>query len=78
MSETVEGGWNVLVGADKERILAAAKEFEYSGRQRDVFGDGDVSGRINNILKKVLYDGENLFLNNLCIDSESIRVDIGE
>jgi len=52
--ETVEDGWNVLVGADKERILAAAKEFEHSGRQRDVFGDGNASERIDSILMGVL------------------------
>lgn len=36
--ETVEDGWNVLVGTDKEKIVNAALHFEPSGTQRDVFG----------------------------------------
>ena len=44
--ETVEDGWNVLVGADKERIIKKANDFEPEGGQRDVFGDGDASKKI--------------------------------
>jgi UDP-N-acetylglucosamine 2-epimerase len=35
--ETVEDGWNVLVGADKDGIVKMANELEPEGRQRDVF-----------------------------------------
>jgi len=44
--ETVEDGWNVLVGADKGRISRAVGGFECRGVQRAVFGGGDASGRI--------------------------------
>ena len=40
--ETVEGGWNVLVGAESEKIVGMANDFEPKGEQRDVFGDGKV------------------------------------
>jgi UDP-GlcNAc3NAcA epimerase len=41
--ETVEDGWNVLVGENKETILRMANDFEPKGEQRDVFGGGDAS-----------------------------------
>ena len=52
--ETVEAGWNVLVGADKGRILGAVDGFECSGVQRTVFGAGDASERIVRVLGDVL------------------------
>jgi UDP-N-acetylglucosamine 2-epimerase (non-hydrolysing) len=48
--ETVNDGWNVLVGADKEKIIKKANEFEPKGGQRNVFGDGDASERIKRII----------------------------
>ena len=48
--ETVEDGWNVLVGADKERIMDAAHHFESKRAQRNVFGEGDAS---RNIVKRI-------------------------
>jgi len=38
--ETVEDGWNMLVGVDKARIVRMAKEFEPDGEQRNIFGQG--------------------------------------
>jgi UDP-N-acetylglucosamine 2-epimerase len=38
--ETLEGGWNVLAGADAERILAAAQRPKPSQAPPPVFGDG--------------------------------------
>jgi UDP-GlcNAc3NAcA epimerase len=46
--ETVEDGWNVLVGADKEKIVEMANDFEPANEQRDAFGSGDASERIIN------------------------------
>ncbi len=44
--ETVEQGWNVLVGANKEKILAAIGEAE-PGPERNIdYGDDEVSKRI--------------------------------
>lgn len=48
--ETVEDGWNVLVGVNKERIIRAVNEFEPDGKQRKVFGDGNASERIAKII----------------------------
>ena len=36
--ETVEDGWNLLVGAESEKIVGMANDFEPKGKQRDVFG----------------------------------------
>ncbi len=49
--ETVEEGWNILVGADRVRILEALRTFEPSGPRREVFGDGRASERIVGILE---------------------------
>jgi len=50
--ETVAGGWNVLVGVDKERIIQMAQEFEPDSKKRDIFGR-DVSIKIARIINKV-------------------------
>jgi UDP-N-acetylglucosamine 2-epimerase (non-hydrolysing) len=44
--ETIEDGWNRLVGSDRNAIIEAACNFEPSREQRDVFGSGDASRRI--------------------------------
>lgn len=44
--ETVEDGWNTLVGSDRERILEAINHFEPKRNRRDVFGDGQAAERI--------------------------------
>lgn len=49
--ETVEDGWNVLVGAQKEEILKAIREFEPEEEQREVFGRGDASEKIVEIIE---------------------------
>jgi UDP-N-acetylglucosamine 2-epimerase len=48
--ETVEDGWNVLVGADKEKIVTMANDFEPKCEQKDIFGSGDASARIKKII----------------------------
>ena len=44
--ETVEDGWNVLVGTNKEKIIKKVIDFEPKREQRNVFGDGDASKKI--------------------------------
>jgi UDP-N-acetylglucosamine 2-epimerase (non-hydrolysing) len=56
--ETVEDGWNLLVGSKREDIVRAAREFEPSGRQRQVFGTGDASQRIVQKLEALMTSGE--------------------
>ena len=48
--ETVEAGWNVLVGAGREGIVDAIQSFSPGSRQKDIFGDGNASHRIREIL----------------------------
>jgi len=47
--ETVEDGWNVLVGTKKDLILQAVLEFNPNQKQRNVFGDGKASEKITEI-----------------------------
>ena len=48
--ETVEAGWNVLVGAEQELITDAIHAFSPVSRQKNLFGDGDACIRIREIL----------------------------
>jgi len=50
--ETVEDGWNILVGSNKETILNSIKKFKPKGKQRMVFGDGQASKKIVNLLNQ--------------------------
>ena len=51
--ETVADGWNVLVGANKEKIVKKANDFEPKNKQRNVFGSGDASEKIVEVIKEV-------------------------
>ncbi|WP_139903797.1 non-hydrolyzing UDP-N-acetylglucosamine 2-epimerase [Clostridium thermarum] len=44
--ETVENGWNVIAGTDKEKILAAIQGFVPDQPQKDIFGDGKAAHKI--------------------------------
>jgi len=44
--ETVEAGWNQLVGADPERIVAAATHVQIPAERPAFFGDGQAARRI--------------------------------
>jgi len=44
--ETLEGGWNVLAGADAERIVAAARRPRPAGSPPPLFGDGHAAERM--------------------------------
>jgi UDP-GlcNAc3NAcA epimerase len=50
--ETVEDGWNVLVGSNKDKIIEAVEHFEPEGKQRKVFGDGTAAEKIVDILAR--------------------------
>lgn len=50
--ETVDDGWNILVGADEEKILKAIKSFSPSGERRESYGDGKAGQKIVNIIDK--------------------------
>ncbi|MCK4240487.1 MAG: UDP-N-acetylglucosamine 2-epimerase, partial [Candidatus Atribacteria bacterium] len=48
--ETVENGWNVLVGSNKEMVIEMVNNFEPKGKQRNIFGEGNASKRIVKII----------------------------
>jgi len=48
--ETVEAGWNVLVGAEGEGIVDAIRQFSPGFLQKKIFGEGDASLWIREIL----------------------------
>lgn len=45
--ETVENGWNIIVGSDKEKILNAIINFNPNGDQKMVFGLGNAADIIS-------------------------------
>ncbi|MFC1963381.1 non-hydrolyzing UDP-N-acetylglucosamine 2-epimerase [Chloroflexota bacterium] len=51
--ETVEGGWNLLVGTDKEKIIKAAEGFNPSEEQSNIFWQG-ACRKISEIVSRVL------------------------
>ncbi len=50
-TETLEAGWNTLVGAEPVRILDAARNFHPPAEQPPLYGDGRASERIATILQ---------------------------
>jgi UDP-GlcNAc3NAcA epimerase len=48
--ETVDAGWNVVAGADRERIVDMVRSFQPGGRPPAVFGDGHAAEKIVGIL----------------------------
>jgi UDP-GlcNAc3NAcA epimerase len=50
--ETLQGGWNVLVGADKHRILAAILADVRTHADNSVFGKGDTAQRIVTVINE--------------------------
>ena len=44
--ETVESGWNVVVGIERERILNAVHKFSVPASRPNLFGDGDAAQKI--------------------------------
>ena len=52
--ETVEDGWNCLVGAQREKILNAIKNFEPQNEQQQHYGNGDASYKLLEVLESCL------------------------
>lgn len=51
--ETIEDGWNVLVGADSEKIRDAILNFEGAKLRGKVFGNGEASEKICMVFKAI-------------------------
>lgn len=52
--ETVELGWNRLVGADEEAIVAASKDLATPADRPDVYGDGNAAAACVGAMESVL------------------------
>lgn len=48
--ETVENGWNIIVGTDKNKIVEAIEKFKSIREQENIFGDGHSAERILSII----------------------------
>jgi len=55
--ETVKVGWNKLVCANADRIVATARDFRPAGERPPLYGDGHTSERIGHILGEVGLSG---------------------
>ena len=54
--ETVEVGWNIIVGTDKSNILEAIKNFNPNSKQELIFGDGKASEKIVRLINELFQD----------------------
>ena len=53
--ETVNSGWNILVGADKDKIVKAVREFKPKGKPNlNLFGGGKATENIVNLFENKL------------------------
>ncbi|SFC85937.1 non-hydrolyzing UDP-N-acetylglucosamine 2-epimerase [Clostridium uliginosum] len=52
--ETVQNGWNTIVGSDSNKILDAISNFSPTGTPPSAFGNGDTSDIITDIIRRYL------------------------
>ena len=52
--ETVNNGWNVIVGSDSNKIKDAIENFNPTGTPASAFGSGDTSSLITDIIEDYL------------------------
>jgi UDP-N-acetylglucosamine 2-epimerase len=50
--ETVKSGWNIIVGADKEKIVYHVRNFSLPSSRPLLYGDGKATSRIVNIISE--------------------------
>jgi UDP-N-acetylglucosamine 2-epimerase len=48
--ETVESGWNVVVGPDREKIVEAVRSFKTANPRPELYGDGRAAEKIVDVL----------------------------
>ncbi|MBA7490795.1 UDP-2,3-diacetamido-2,3-dideoxy-D-glucuronate 2-epimerase [subsurface metagenome] len=66
--ETVEDGWNILVDANKEKIIEAIRNFEPSGEQGNIFGNGTAATTIcETTIQWISERGDNDLHNITCL-----------
>ena len=61
--ETVEAGWNIVVGADRAKIVEAVKSFKMDNPRPELYGDGRAAEKIMQSL--IAYELNNLRANQL-------------
>jgi UDP-GlcNAc3NAcA epimerase len=52
--ETVDEGWNMLAGANRDEIVKKAREFEPPGGRREAYGSGDASIKIAGLIEDMV------------------------
>ena len=52
--ETVENGWNIIVGTDKNKIIKAIKEFNQINERLKYYGEGTAARQISEIIERTL------------------------
>jgi UDP-N-acetylglucosamine 2-epimerase len=52
--ETIEAGWNLLVGTKPQRIRQAVREFQPRGERKPLFGEGKASDKIFEALSQTV------------------------
>jgi len=50
--ETIDDGWNIPVGFNKEKIKRTIRTIQPLGSQRNIFGYSNASEKIEKILEK--------------------------
>src|SRR3989338_1525725 len=50
--ETIENGWNVLVGANREKIINAIRDFHPTKKRENYYGDGTAAKKICEIIER--------------------------
>lgn len=50
--ETVETGWNIIAGTDKNKIINGINNFMPTGEQEEIFGDGTAANKIVDIINR--------------------------
>ncbi|MFH1664797.1 MAG: UDP-N-acetylglucosamine 2-epimerase, partial [Candidatus Omnitrophota bacterium] len=48
--ETLDNGWNMLLGTDTKKLIREANAERSPGAQKKCYGDGDTSGKIVRLL----------------------------
>jgi len=52
--ETVEDGWNIIAGAKSQTIVDMTNTFNPHGEQREIFGKGDASAKILQLVEDII------------------------
>jgi UDP-GlcNAc3NAcA epimerase len=57
-TETIEDGWNIIAGADKNKIIKYVNKAVKPKRHREVYGNGKSAQKIIRILNNYLSENQ--------------------